>query len=65
MVGVPRLFLIDSFGFIFRAYHARARSGVPPMRTSAGMQTEAVYIFHNMVKRLQSGAQARISGGDF
>jgi len=54
MVGVPRLFLIDSFGFIFRAYHARARSGVPPMRTSAGIQTEAVYIFHNMVKRLQS-----------
>src|ERR1700733_7605222 len=53
MNGVPRLFLIDSFGFIFRAYHARARSGAPPMRTSAGLQTEAVYIFHNMVKRLQ------------
>jgi DNA polymerase I len=54
MDGVPRLFLIDSFGFIFRAYHARARTGAPPMRTAAGMQTEAVYIFHNMVKRLQS-----------
>jgi DNA polymerase-1 len=49
---VPRLFLIDSFGFIFRAYHARARSGAPPMRTSAGVATEAVYIFHNMVKKL-------------
>jgi len=54
MDEVPRLFLIDSFGFIFRAYHARARSGVPPMRTSSGIQTEAVYIFYNMVKRLQS-----------
>ncbi len=54
MDAVPRLFLIDSFGFIFRAYHARARSGAPPMRTAAGVQTEAVYIFHNMVKRLQS-----------
>ena len=54
MDGVPRLFLIDSFGFIFRAYHARARTGAPPMRTAAGVQTEAVYIFHNMVKRLQS-----------
>jgi len=54
MDGVPRLFLIDSFGFIFRAYHARARSGAPPMRTTAGVQTDAVYIFHNMVKRLQS-----------
>ena len=54
MVGVPRLFLIDSFGFIFRAYHARARTGAPPMRTAAGVQTEAVYIFHNMVKRCRA-----------
>ena len=48
----PRLFLIDAFGFIFRAYHARARSGAPPMRTSSGIATEAVYIFHNMLRRL-------------
>ncbi|MGH9661119.1 MAG: 5'-3' exonuclease, partial [Bryobacteraceae bacterium] len=47
-----RLFLIDSFGFIFRAYHARARSGAPPMRTAAGMTTEAVYIFNNMLRKL-------------
>jgi len=53
MARVPRLFLIDTFGFIFRAYHARARSGAPPMRTSTGIQTEAVYIFHNMVKKLR------------
>ncbi|MEQ1949126.1 MAG: DNA polymerase I [Bryobacteraceae bacterium] len=51
---MPRLFLIDSFGFIFRAYHARARSGAPPMRTAAGVSTEAVYIFHNMVRKLRS-----------
>lgn len=48
----PKLFLIDSFGFIFRAYHARARSGAPPMRTSRGYSTEAVYIFTNMLRRL-------------
>ncbi len=47
------LFLIDSFGFIFRAYHARARSGAPPMRTTTGLSTEAVYIFHNMVRKLK------------
>ena len=47
-----RLFLIDSFGFIFRAYHARARSGAPPMRTSTGLSTEAVYIFNNMLRKL-------------
>ena len=50
----PRLFLIDSFGFIFRAYHARARTGAPPMRTSTGLSTEAVFIFHNMVRKLLS-----------
>src|SRR5262249_5209892 len=49
---MPRLFLIDSFGFIFRAYHARARSGAPPMRTTTGISTEAVLIFHNMVRKL-------------
>jgi len=51
---VPRLFLIDSFGFIFRAYHARARTGAPPMRTASGISTEAVYIFHNMVRKLRA-----------
>src|SRR5690348_16128062 len=54
MSRVPqkRLFLIDTFGFIFRAYHARARSGAPPMRTSTGFSTEAVYIFNNMLRKL-------------
>src|SRR5690349_12933236 len=54
MSRVPqkRLFLIDTFGFIFRAYHARARSGAPPMRTSTGLSTEAVYIFNNMLRKL-------------
>ncbi|MBV9768649.1 MAG: DNA polymerase I, partial [Bryobacterales bacterium] len=53
----PRLFLIDSYGFIFRAYHARARSGAPPMRTTTGISTEAVYIFHNMVRKLRESYQ--------
>src|SRR5438874_7918240 len=51
-VQPKRLFLIDSFGFIFRAYHARARSAAPPMRTSTGISTEAVYIFNNMLRKL-------------
>ncbi|HEY2012022.1 MAG TPA: DNA polymerase I [Bryobacteraceae bacterium] len=51
-VPSQRLFLIDTFGFIFRAYHARARSGAPPMRTSTGLSTEAVYIFNNMLRKL-------------
>ncbi len=51
-VIAPRLFLIDSYGFIFRAYHARARTGAPPMRTSTGLSTEAVFIFTNMLRKL-------------
>ena len=51
-VARQQLFLIDSFGFIFRAYHARARSAAPPMRTSTGFTTEAVYIFNNMLRKL-------------
>ncbi len=52
MTNRPRLFLIDSYGFIFRAYHARARSAAPPMRTTTGISTEAIYIFHNMLRKL-------------
>jgi DNA polymerase I len=51
-VAKQKLFLIDAFGFIFRAYHARARSAAPPMRTSTGISTEAVYIFNNMLRKL-------------
>ncbi len=54
MAEVPqqKVFLIDTFGFIFRAYHARARSGAPPMRTSAGLSTEAVFIFNSMLRKV-------------
>jgi len=51
-VAHQKIFLIDTFGFIFRAYHARARSGAPPMRTSSGLSTEAVYIFISMLRKL-------------
>ncbi len=50
---MPRVFLVDAFNLIFRAYHARQRSGAAPMRTSRGSSTEAIYIFHNMIRRLQ------------
>ena len=52
MATTPRIFLIDSYGFIFRAYHARARMNLPPMRTTTGLPTEAVLIFHNMLRKL-------------
>jgi DNA polymerase-1 len=49
----PRLFLLDSFNLIFRAFHARQRTGAPPMRTSRGSSTEAIYIFYSMLRRLR------------
>jgi DNA polymerase-1 len=60
---VPRLFLIDSFGFIFRAYHAR--SGAAPMRTTTGVSTEAVYIFHNMLRKLKTQHKPEYLGAIF
>jgi DNA polymerase I len=48
----PRIFLIDTYGFIFRAFHARARMQAPPMRTTTGLPTEAVLIFNNMLRKL-------------
>ncbi len=50
--SAPRIFLIDSYGFIFRAFHARARMQAPPMRTTTGLPTEAVLIFNNMLRKL-------------
>jgi len=61
----PRLFLIDSFGYIFRAFHARARSGAPPMRTSGGTPTEAVFIFNNMLKKLRVTHQPELIAAVF
>ena len=60
-----RLFLIDTYGFIFRAYHARARSAAPPMRTTTGLQTEAVYIFHNMLRKLRTAYHPEYIAADF
>lgn len=47
-----RLFLVDTFGLIFRAYYGRARAAVPSLRTSGGLPTEAVYVFNSMLKRM-------------
>ena len=49
-----RLFLIDTFGLIFRAFYGRARSGAPLMRTASGEPTEAVYIFVTMLRKLMA-----------
>jgi DNA polymerase-1 len=46
-----RVFLIDSFSFIFRAYHAMARQ--KSMSTKTGVPTSASYVFINMLRKLR------------
>ena len=48
--GGGRVFLIDSFSFIFRAYHAMSRQR--PMSTRTGVPTSATYVFVNMLRKL-------------
>ena len=48
-----RIYLIDTMGFIFRAYHAMARMG-RPMSTKTGIPTSATYVFVNMLRKLRS-----------
>ncbi|MGZ4787186.1 MAG: DNA polymerase I [Terriglobales bacterium] len=46
-----RVFLIDSYAFIFRAYHAMSRQR--PMSTKTGIPTSASYVFINMLRKLR------------
>ncbi len=48
-----RIFLIDTMGFIFRAYHAMERMG-RPMSTKTGIPTSATYVFVNMLRKLRA-----------
>jgi DNA polymerase I len=47
----PRIFLMDSMSFIFRAYHAMARQR--GMSTRSGLPTAATYVFVNMLRKLR------------
>lgn len=48
----PKLFLLDTFGLIFRAYYGRARASGTPFRTSSGQPTEAIRILETMLNSL-------------
>ena len=49
--GKGRVFLIDAYSFVFRAYHAMARQR--PMSTRTGLPTAATYVFVNMLNKLR------------
>ena len=50
-VGKGRVFLIDAYSFVFRAYHAMARQR--PMSTRSGLPTAATFVFVNMLNKLR------------
>ena len=47
----PAVYLLDTMGFIFRAYHAMQRQR--PMSTRTGIPTAAIYVFVNMLNKLR------------
>jgi len=49
--GKGRVFLIDAYSFVFRAYHAMARQR--PMSTRHGLPTAATFVFVNMLNKLR------------
>src|ERR671926_1658813 len=49
-----RVFLIDSFSHIFRAFFAPMGGRMEPLRTSGGQVTQAVFVFTNMLRKLLS-----------
>jgi DNA polymerase-1 len=46
--GKPSLFVVDAFNFLFRAFHA-----LPPLATSQGVQTGAVYGLCQMLLKIE------------
>lgn len=47
-----RVFLIDSFSHIFRAFFAPMGGRMEPLRTSGGQVTQAVFVFTSMLRKL-------------
>ncbi|MBV8855769.1 MAG: hypothetical protein JOZ02_02310, partial [Acidobacteria bacterium] len=47
-----RVFLIDSFSHIFRAFFAPMGGRSEPLTNSRGQVTQAVFVFTNMLRKL-------------
>ena len=49
---MPRVFLIDAMSYVFRAFFAPMGNRTDMLRTSAGMPTQAVFVFTNILRKL-------------
>jgi DNA polymerase I len=47
-----RVFLIDAMSYVFRAFFAPMGNRTDTLRTSAGMPTQAVFVFTNILRKL-------------
>src|SRR5918998_5513017 len=52
-----RVFLIDSFSHIFRAFFAPMGGRMEPLTSSTGQVTQAVFVFTNMLRKLLADEQ--------
>jgi DNA polymerase-1 len=52
-----RVFLIDSFSHIFRAFFAPMGARTEPLTSSRGQVTQAVFVFTNMLRKLLADEQ--------
>ena len=56
--GKPSLFIVDALNFLFRAFHA-----LPPLTTTKGLQTGAIYGLSQMILRKVFERASRRPGG--
>ncbi|MCI2069205.1 MAG: DNA polymerase I [Bacilli bacterium] len=49
-----KTYIIDGNSLLFRAFYALFRPGVPVMRSSKGVPTNALYGYRNMMKKIKS-----------
>jgi DNA polymerase I len=47
-IGRPSLYIVDAMNFLFRAFHA-----LPPLKTTKGIQTGAIYGLCQMILRIE------------
>src|ERR671912_2428435 len=52
-----RVFLIDSFSHIFRAFFAPMGGRIEPLTSSSGQVTQAIFVFTNMLRKLLADEQ--------
>jgi DNA polymerase-1 len=60
-----RVFLIDSFSHIFRAFFAPMGARMEPLTNSRGQVTQAVFVFTNMLRKLLADEQPHYAAAVF